>query len=61
MFIGSVIFLKFKFIYLFLGEGQRERESGEGAERQGERESHAGSVPTACCLMQGSNPLTMSL
>ena len=43
----------FKFIY-----SSREKENGGGAEREGERESQAGSVLSMQSLMQGSIPWT---
>ena len=44
-------------VYLFiLRERQREDTSGGGAEREGERESQAGSVPSAQSSTRGSIP-----
>ena len=45
------------FIYVF--QRERERENKLGAEREGDRESQAGSMPSVQSPMQGSNPQTM--
>ena len=57
------LFLIFKkFIYLFFkrdGERERERVSKGGVEREGDRESEAGSVLIAETPMPGSNSRTV--
>ena len=47
----------FKFIYFI--EREKERVSKEGAEREGERESQAGSVLSVQSLVWGLNPRTV--
>ena len=47
----------FKFIYFI--EREKERVSKEGAEREGERESQAGSMLSVQSLVWGLNPRTV--